>query len=113
MAGVDAALNPAGGEREHLVHERQPGPLFGDLRHRAIDEHQLEELALLLGELVVGPPGGANLLEWVFMRHHAPHPRIEPAEALFGEGEEDVVLAREVAVDRGGAVLDPLGDLAD
>ena len=37
----------------------------------------------------------------------------EQAEALLRECEEDVVLAREVAVDRGGAVLDALGNLAD
>ena len=44
------------GVRENLVDKRQPGPLFGDLRHRAIDEHQLEEFAVLFRELVVGPP---------------------------------------------------------
>ena len=37
----------------------------------------------------------------------------EQPEAFLGEGEEDVVLRREVAVDRGRAVLDPVGDLAD
>ena len=37
----------------------------------------------------------------------------EHVEAFLREGEEDVVLAGEVAVDRGGAVLDLLRDLAD
>ena len=62
-AGVDAALDAARGEGDHLVHEGEAGPLLGDLRDRAIDEHQLEELALFLGELVVGPPAGAHFLE--------------------------------------------------
>ena len=31
-------------------------------------------------------------------------------EALFGEGEENLVLAREVAVDGGRAVLNTFGD---
>ena len=34
-------------------------------------------------------------------------------EPFLGQGEEDVVLAGEVAVDRRGAVFDPVGDLAD
>jgi hypothetical protein len=37
----------------------------------------------------------------------------EHAESLFRQRHEDVVLAREVAVDRGRAVLDLLGDLPD
>jgi hypothetical protein len=36
---------------------------------------------------------------------------VQELEAVFGEGEEDVVLAGEVAVDRGRAVLDLFGDL--
>ena len=39
--------------------------------------------------------------------------REEQPEAFLREREEDVVLAREVAVDRGRAVLDPVGDLPD
>ena len=38
---------------------------------------------------------------------------VEALEAFLGQREEDVVLAGEVAVDRGRAVLDALGDLAD
>ncbi len=37
----------------------------------------------------------------------------EEAEAFLCERIEDVVLAGEVAVDGGGAVLDPFGDLAN
>ena len=34
---------------------KRTAPIAGDLRHRAIDEHQLEVLRLLFGELVVRP----------------------------------------------------------
>lgn len=34
-------------------------------------------------------------------------------EALFGEGQENIVLAGKVAVDRSWAVFDFLGNLAD
>src|SRR5207248_6036245 len=37
----------------------------------------------------------------------------QQTEAFFRQLEEDVVFAGEVAVDRRGAVLDPLSDLAD
>ncbi len=37
----------------------------------------------------------------------------EQVEAFLGQREEDVVLAREIAVDRGRAVLDTVGDLPD
>src|SRR5262245_43191248 len=37
----------------------------------------------------------------------------EQVESLLGERKKDVVLAGEVAVDGGGAVFDPLSDLAD
>ena len=41
------------------------------------------------------------------------HLVVEAAEAVLGEREVDVVLAGEVAVDGGGAVLDALRNLAD
>ena len=47
------------------------------------------------------------------MSRYAPDLRVEAPEALFGECEEDIVLARELAVNRGGAVFDALGNLAD
>ena len=47
------------------------------------------------------------------MRKRLAHLGVESPEPLFGEREEDVVLAGEIAVDGGGAVLDPLGDLAN
>jgi hypothetical protein len=39
--------------------------------------------------------------------------RAKQAEPLFGERQEDVVLGREVAVDRTRAVLDFRGDVAE
>ena len=39
--------------------------------------------------------------------------RKEDSEPLFGERQEDVVLAGKIAVDRGRAVLDLLRDLPD
>ncbi len=62
-AGIDTALDAFAGEGEHLMDEGEAGPLLGDLRHRPVDEHQLEELAILLGELVVGPPARAKRVE--------------------------------------------------
>ncbi len=47
------------------------------------------------------------------MRGDAVVDTAQQPEALFGEREKNVVLGREVAVDGGRAVLDPLGDLAD
>ena len=38
---------------------------------------------------------------------------VEQTEPFFGESEKDVVLRREVAVDRRRTVFDPFGDLAD
>ena len=37
----------------------------------------------------------------------------EEPEAFFGEAKEDVVLAREIAVNRGRTVFDALGDFSN
>ena len=82
-------------------------------RHRTVEEHQREILGVRLAELVEAPEsrrgcssiGSAASASWPRREQHA--------EAFFGEREEDVVLAREIAVDRGRAVFDLFRDLAD
>src|SRR5439155_8390288 len=117
FASVDARLNPLDDLALALARERETPVLAADARHRLVDEHQREILRMVAAELVKPPEDGANALEL----RAAGELRIvghrrgiaEQPEAFLGELEEDVVLAREVAVDRGGAVLDPLRNLAD
>src|SRR5437763_1375372 len=71
---------------------------------------------MLLAEFVGAPEHGAEKVRGILRRGARVDPvpvREEQAEALFGERKEDVVLAREVAVDGGRAVLDAIGDLAN
>ena len=78
-----------------------------------IDEHQLEVGGLLLRELVERPPTAAHDFERIVGRRRRAHLGVEAMKAFFGEREEDVVLAGEVAVDGGRAVFDAFGDLAN
>ena len=78
-----------------------------------VHEHQLEERGLLLRELVERPPAAAHVFERVVGGHRGADLFIEAMKAFGGEREKDVVLAGVIAVDRGGAVFDAFGDLAD
>ena len=82
--------------------------------HAAIEEHQREVLRVVLAELVVAPEHRAELVDRIRLaRPRRSAEREQQAEPFLGERQEDVVLAREIAVDGGRAVLDPLGDLAN
>src|SRR5439155_15139343 len=102
--------------RLHVADEREPLVLARDARHVAVDEHQCEVLRVIAAELVQPPEHRPNAIERRERREigAAGASRIaQQAESLFGELEEDVVLAREVAVDSRRAVLDPLGNLTN
>ena len=104
----------ADGFGQHALQELEAFPLLRDARHRAVDEHQLEVGRLLLRELVERPPTGAHVVERARrVGIGGAHLLVEAMKAFLGQGEEDVVLAGEVAVDGRGAVLDALGDLAN
>jgi hypothetical protein len=98
---------------EHLLQELEAFPLLRDARHGLIDEHEQEVRGVLLGEFVEGPPAAAHFLERAVGLHRRLHFLIEQMKPFRSECEEDVVLAREVAIDGGGAIFNSLGDLAD
>src|SRR6185503_4388862 len=108
-AGADVGLGAGGG----LLEELEALEVLVQARHRAVEEHQPEVFGVRFRELVERPQAPAQPLERiVHVPHRTKHTVAEDAEALLGEGEEDVVLALEVAVDRGRAVVDAVGNLA-
>ena len=95
-----------------LLEELETLEVLAEAGHRAVEEHQREVFGVRFRELVERPHAPAQPLERIVeVTHRTKHTVTEDAEALLGEREEDVVLAREVAVDRGGAVFDAIGDL--
>ena len=69
---------------------------------------------MFAAELVEAPENRADPIEWLPLVRLTRFGRLaEQREPLLGEGEEDVVLAGEVPINRGGAVLDFFRDLAD
>ena len=83
------------------------------MRHRSVDEHQLEVLGLLAGKAVVGEEAGAQGAKRVRLAaRRFVGGALDHEEALLGEREEDLVLAGEVAINGSGAVLNTFGDLA-
>ncbi len=72
---------------------------------------------MLAAELVKMPEDGPDPFEGLKRLERRRRPRLawtaEQSEPFFGQREEDVVLAREVAVDRGRTVFDTLRDLTD
>ena len=113
IAGGNRVLDELGHVLLHLADEPEALPVAADARHGAVDEHQGEVLGMRLAELVDAPESRADRFDpaarfaWLAAR------REEHPEALFGERQEDVVLAREIAVDRGRTVFDLLGDLSN
>ena len=101
----------------HVADEGEPLVLAADAGHRSIDEHQGEVLRVLAAEFVDAPEDRADAIQRRQRGESVLADEIagiaQQPESLFGQREEDVVLAREVEVDGGGAVLDPFGDLAD
>ncbi len=97
----------------HVGDEREALVLLAHPRHVAIEEHQREVLRLVLAELVETPRDGAHVVERIVARRVGELALANLAEAFFGEREEDLVLRREVAVDRRRAVFDLGGDVAD
>ena len=95
----------------HLHHEREPLRLAADARHATIQEHQREVLRLALAELVEAPRRPADVVERVGARRVGHVRRAEQAETFLGQRVEDVVLRREVAVDRRRAVVHLGGDV--
>src|SRR5690242_12301452 len=111
--GVDRALKTRCRIELHFRNEPEALPVAADARHAAIEEHQREVLGMVLAELVVVPEHPADLVERVAERRaRVTGPKQQP-ETFLRQGEEDVVLAREVAVDGRRAVLDALRDFAD
>src|SRR5215471_18382885 len=96
----------------HLTDEAEAIPVIADPRHAAVQEHQREVLGMLLAEFVVTPEDPPQGVGGIVVRRglDAVGVREEQAEPFLGQREEDVVLAREIAVDRRRAVLDPVGD---
>ena len=111
--GLDGPPDACRHPLQHLLQQRESLPLLADRRDAAVDEHQVEELPVVLRELVEGPPAAAQVVDRVGSAGHGFDGLIEALESFLGEREEDVVLTGEVAVDRRRAVLDALGDLAD
>src|SRR5512138_93824 len=117
-AAVDAALDVGDEVLLHLARKREAFVRLADAGDRPIDEHQLEVLRLLPAELVEAPENRTdalerrNLVELGVERVRAVA-AVEELEALFRKRIEDVVLAGEVAVEGGRAVLDLLGDLSN
>ena len=110
----DTPVDDEGDGLLHLDQELEPLVMRTNPRHGAVDEHQVVVFGVLLAEveqLEQDAAQGVNRRRPVWDGHdcHAVH----QAESVFGQGEEDVVLALEVAVDGGGAVFDALGNLAD
>jgi hypothetical protein len=111
-ARLDGAAHGVARVADHLGDGGEPLPVLTDARHRAVHEHQLEVLRMKTAEAVVLEEALAHGRERVLGGRRARELE-QLAEALLGEREEDVVLAREVAVDRARAVFDALGDPAD
>jgi hypothetical protein len=114
MAVVHGALNHPGELFFHRADEGEALPVLADAGHRAIHEHQREILGMRPAELIEVPERlahGVDPLEPLAVPlRTGSEQQVEP---FLGEGEEDVVLAWEVAVDRSRAVFDTIGDLAD
>src|SRR5215831_2161870 len=101
-----------------LAREGEAFVSLADPWHRPIDEHQLEVLRMLAAEVVKAPEDLADALD----RLGGGQPgdegrrtvdRVQQAKAFLRERVEDVVLAREVPVNGGRAVLNLLGDFPD
>jgi hypothetical protein len=112
QSSVDYALDVRGHLILHLPYEAEPLPVLADTRNRAIEEHQGEILGMALAELVQPPEACADLIDGI-CGGLSVVARKEDSEPLFGERQEDVVLAGKIAVDGGRAVLNLLRDLAD
>src|SRR2546430_7523300 len=115
--GLDAALELGDDVALGFASEREAFVFAADSRHGSVEKHEREVLRMLTAELVDAPEDRADSQQRVEPLERVATPFDswvpEQAEALLGECEEDVVLAREVAVDRGRAVLDAFGNLAD
>ena len=79
----------------------------------AVEEHEREVLRLLLAELGETPQRRAHVVERIGARRVADLAAADLTEAFLGQREEDLVLRREVAVDRGRTVFDLGGDGSD
>src|SRR4051812_10845864 len=115
-AGVNRFLDAQHHVVLHLADEAEALPVIADPRHAAVEEHQREILGMLFAELVVAPEHRPQQVAGLLGQRLGASLvtiRKEEAEPLFREGEEDVVLARKIAVDGRRAVLDTVRDLAD
>ena len=114
-AGVDGLLDAQHHVVLHFADEAEAFPVFADAGHAAVEKHQGEVLRVLLAEFVVAPEHRAQAIGRVRGVDGAKRLAVleKEAEAFFRQREEDVVLAREIAVNGGRAVLDALGDFSD
>src|SRR5262245_41855335 len=115
VTGVDRGLDLGAEDAFHLTHESESLPVLVDARDGAIDEHERKVFRVRSAELVDTPERLANRRHRIGLLTVAQLGRRgeEDVEPFLRERVEDVVLAREVAVDGRWAVLDALGDLAD
>jgi hypothetical protein len=88
----------------------EPLPFPADLRHGAVDEHQVEVFGMLTAEPVVAEKPVADPLERLGQGFRVGVLEQLP-EAFLGQSEKQVVFAGKVAVEGSGAVFDLLRDL--
>src|SRR5262245_61925176 len=91
--------------------ETEPLPFPADARDSIIDKDQPEVLRLLLTEGIEAPHRLTNRLERVAVVLQCAAVLLQVMQTFLGQGEKNVVLASEVAVNSTGAVLDLFSDL--
>src|SRR5688572_7181841 len=109
---IDRMLDDQADLGAHLLDEAEPLPVTADLRHVAFHEHEREVLRVRLAELVHAPEGPAYCLQGIRLAGARRIGSTQDAKPFLRQREEDVVLAREIAVDRTRAVFDALRNLS-
>jgi hypothetical protein len=114
-ARVDRLLDASDHVVLHLADKAETVPVVADPRHAAIEEHEREVLGMRLAEFVVPPEHPPQRVGRILAGRvtNVAAVRKEEPEPFLRKREEEIVFAREVAVDRGGAVLDAVRDLPE
>src|SRR5262245_46073955 len=101
---VHAALHPRQQTGLDLGHECKPFALRSDAWNAAVQKHEREVLRLFLAERVKPPGRVRKIPQGVRSGRHRQLGSAKLAEPFLGQRKEDVILRREVAVDRAGAI---------
>ena len=109
---VDALLNVLLDLVAELAHRAEPLPIAADARHGAVDENQRKIFGLFLAEGIEPPERLADPFERRVGVRRCRAVRADKLQPFLGKREENVFLAREVAVDRAWAIFNLFGDLA-